>query len=145
MSSAVLTTTGDPAAGGPVIGRFLLRRPDFVVLALALPIFFAAGLPLLSWAAVTIVWVLQFALQAYLDHKVADSTDPKKVLGMLAGGALARAWLVATALLITGLIDRETGLYAILLTMVVFTVYFAAKVMGRLFEESEAVKGAGKQ
>ncbi|MGB0872334.1 MAG: hypothetical protein ACPGWS_03575 [Solirubrobacterales bacterium] len=147
MSSAVLTTTGSAgsgSAGGTVI-RFSLRRPDFVVLAIALPIFLAAGWPVLAWGAVTLVWILQFALQVFLDSRVEGATDPKKVIGILAGGALARAWTVATALLILGLIDRETGVYGVILTMIVFTAYFAARVISRLVEESEAVKGAGKQ
>lgn len=144
MSSAVLTTTGTPEGQAPSFGRFILRRPDFVVLALALPVFIAAGFPIAAWAVVTAVWIAQFALQVYLDHRVATADDPKKVIGLLAGGALGRAWFVATALMVTGLIDRDTGVYAIVLTLVVFTAYFIARVMGRLFEESEAVRSAGE-
>lgn len=146
MSSAVLTTTGSAGSGsaGGTFLRFLLRRPDFIVLAVALPIFLAAGWPVLAWAVVAVVWTLQFALQVFLDTRVEGATDPKKVIGILAGGALARAWSVATALLVLGLIDRDTGVYGVILMMVVFTAYFAARVIGRLFEESEAVKGAGK-
>ncbi|MFY9488245.1 MAG: hypothetical protein WAP35_06065 [Solirubrobacterales bacterium] len=140
MSAAVL----DHAEAGPgrVALRFIARRPDFVVLFIALPVFIAAEWPIVAWGVVTVLWTLQFALQLVLDDRVKKATNPRQVMGLLAGGALARGWSVATALLITGLIDERTGMFAIVLTMIVFTSYFIAKLFSRLFEESEAVNGA---
>jgi len=68
------------------------------------------------------------------------------VIGLLAGGALARGWAVATVLLVLGLVADDAVLYAIVLTMVVFTVYFIAKVFNRLTNESDAVvRAAAKE
>jgi hypothetical protein len=125
-------------------GRFLAHRPDFVILALALPLFLALDWPIAAWGVVTVLWIAQFILQVVLDAKAASSTDPKRVMGLYMAGALARGWGVATALLITGLVDRETGLYAIVLTAVVFTSYFIAKLFGRLFDEADTVTEAQK-
>ena len=131
MSSAAVTVPQTPSPARPSLGLvgFLKIRPDFIVLAGALPVFILAEWPLI---------VIQFLLEA----KVADSDNPRQVIGLLAGGALARAWSVATVLLLLGLFAEDTVLYAIVLTMIVFTVYFVAKVFTRLVGESDAVVNA---
>lgn len=137
-----MTAPGSDGSAARSFGRFLAHRPDFIVLAVALPLFIAFDWPLAAWGIVTVLWIAQFALQVVLDTKAANSTDPKRVMGYYMAGALARGWTVATALLITGLVDRDTGLYAIALTAVVFTSYFIAKLFGRLFDEADTVKEA---
>lgn len=147
MSTAVVTSepqaplAQSPSGSGPLrtLGRFLAVRPDFVLLALALPLFIALSWPIVSWAIVAVLWVGQFVLQVVLDKKAQSSTDPKRVMGYYLAGALGRGWSVATVLLITGLIDQEVGLYAIALTAVIFTAYFVAKLFNRLFEEADNV------
>lgn len=150
MSTAVMSPeapareTRETGATSPArtFGRFLLVRPDFIILALALPLFIALDWPLAAWAIVTVLWTLQFVLQVVLDKKASTSTDPKRVMGYYMAGALGRGWSVATALLITGLIDREVGMFAIALTAVIFTAYFVAKLFGRLFDEADTVSEA---
>ena len=143
MSTAVVNL--QPSTGISPL-KFLKLRPDFVALAIALPIFIAASWPLLAWGVVALVWTAQAVIQIGLDAKVAGSDDPRRVIGLLAGGALARGWAVATVLLILGLVADDAVLYAIVLTMVVFTVYFIAKVFNRLTNESDAVvRAAAKE
>jgi predicted permease len=51
----------------------------------------------------------------------------------IAGGAMARAWFTAIAILIAGLaLGDDVGLSAILLVLVLFTVYFATKTFERM-------------
>lgn len=140
MSSAVMTPENNGVSMSPL--TFFKLRPDFIVLALALPVFLLADWPIIAWATVAVAWTLQTIIQFALEAKVADSDNPRRVIGLLAGGALARAWSVATVLLILGLVAEDSVLYAIVLTMVVFTVYFIAKVFNRLISESDAVVNA---
>lgn len=137
-----MTVEGSEGSAMKSFGRFLLHRPDFVVLAVALPLFLALNWPIAAWGVVTVLWIAQFALQVVLDSKAAASNDPKRVMGYYMAGALGRGWTVATALLITGLVDRETGMYAIALTAVVFTTYFVAKLFNRLFDEADTIAEA---
>ena len=48
----------------------VLRYLDLVVLALALPIFIAAGLPLLGWAGAAGGWLLQRLIQHFIEQYV---------------------------------------------------------------------------
>ena len=45
------------------MGLRILRNLDLVVLALALPVFIAAELPLLGWAAATVAWLASRVVQ----------------------------------------------------------------------------------
>lgn len=142
MSSAVL---GQPAPAAPGTARtavrFLANRPDLVVLPLALPVFLATGLPLLAYAVVAVLWILQVVGQVMIDSQVDRTTDPRRKLVMLAGGSLARAWAVATVLLVLGLNDKDAGLVAVVFTAVLFTFYFAAKVFGRMLNNVDQIGG----
>jgi len=50
-----------------------VRYLDLLLLALALPLFLAAGLPLAGWAVGGGAWVAQRALQEYLDRRARAS------------------------------------------------------------------------
>ncbi|MBI5310469.1 MAG: hypothetical protein HZB14_05520 [Actinobacteria bacterium] len=149
MSAAVLSrrpagNPESPSGAARTALRFFGRRPDFLLLAVALPVFLATELPLAAWAVVAAVWTLQAVLQVAFDAKVASTDNPRRVIALLAGGALVRAWTVATALLITGLLDKDTGLIAVVFTLVLFTLYFAARVFGRLLDDADTVSEAGR-
>jgi hypothetical protein len=141
MSAAAVSAP--PAIGESIspLG-FLKLRPDFIVLVLALPVFVVADWPLVAWATVAVVWTLQAVLQFTLEAKASTATNPSHVIGLLAGSALVRGWSVATGLLILGLLNKDAALYAIVLTLVLFTIYFTARVFTRLMAESDAVAEA---
>jgi Zn-dependent protease with chaperone function len=51
---------------------------------------------------------------------------------------LGRVWLMATTVLLTGLLgEREDGLAAAVLLLVLFTISFAAQGLAHLFEREE--------
>jgi hypothetical protein len=112
----------------------VLRYLDLAVLAVALPVFLAAGLPLLGWAAVTAVWVAQRALQAAIDRRARRATEPGTVAGLLTGSMIARGWLVAGTIFVVGLTEREAGLAGAVLAITVFTAYFMGQMLLRPFE-----------
>jgi hypothetical protein len=110
------------------------RYLDLLLVALALPIFLAAGLPLAGWAVGGGAWVAQRALQEYLDRRASASKDPRTVVGLLAGSMIARGWFVAIAVFLVGLSDNEAGLAAAVFVIALFTVYFTTRMILRPFE-----------
>lgn len=110
------------------------RYLDLLLVALALPIFLAAGLPLAGWAVGGGAWVAQRILQEYLDRRAGASTDPRTVVGLLAGSMIARGWFVAIAVFLVGLSNNEAGLAAAVLVIALFTVYFTVRMILRPFE-----------
>ncbi|MGH2981759.1 MAG: hypothetical protein ACRDKV_06930, partial [Solirubrobacterales bacterium] len=53
-------------------------------------------------------------------------------LGVLAAATLGRVWLVAMAILLVGLAERESGLAAAVLAVLLVTVHLAGMAIGRL-------------
>lgn len=110
----------------------MLAYLDLVVLALALPVFLLAGLSLAGWGVMAVVWLAQRAFGAWLQRRADASDDPRTVVGLVAGGSMARAWLTAIAILTAGLVlGEDAGLAAVLLALVLFTTYFMVRLIGR--------------
>ncbi|MGH2762456.1 MAG: hypothetical protein ACRDLD_07735 [Thermoleophilaceae bacterium] len=112
----------------------MLRYLDLVVMALALPIFIAADLPLAGWGGASGAWLVQRALQAGINRRARASDDPRTVAGLLTGSMIARGWLVAGTVFVIGLTEREAGLTAAILAITLFTFYFSSQMLTRPFE-----------
>ena len=117
---------------------FLLRYLDFAVLLLALPIFVAAGLPLLGWLGAAVGWTLQRVIQHAIEQRARASDDPRTVAGLLTGSMIARGWLVAGSIFVVGLSEREAGLAAAILSITLFTFYFTSQMLTRPFEDRKS-------
>jgi hypothetical protein len=52
----------------------------------------------------------------------------------MAAASLGRAWMMALAVLVVGLGDREAGLAAALFAVALFSAYFAGLAIERLFD-----------
>jgi hypothetical protein len=110
---------------------------DLVLLALALPVFLLAGWPLGGYAVTAAVWLLQRGIQVAASRRAVGAQkrgDRRAALGILAGATLARVWLIALAVLLVGLAEREAGLAAAVLSAALFTVYLVAQFATRLLE-----------
>jgi hypothetical protein len=116
----------------------MLRIVDLAVLAAALPVFVAAELPMFAWAGVTAAWVLQRGAQAFFLRRAEESGNPRLAFGLLSASLLARVWFLALAVLAIGLIDRDAGLPAAVLTAVTFQVWFTALMVSRSLEGDPA-------
>ncbi len=119
-----------------------VRYADLFVLALALPAFLIAGWPMLGYAVIGGVWLIQrgvqFAAERHIKRALAEG-NRRSAMGVLAGSILCRVWLVTLAiLLVGGLFEREDGLAAALLSFVLVTVSLAGQAIGRLMEPEEA-------
>jgi hypothetical protein len=116
----------------------MLRYADLVVLAAALPVFLATGLPLFAWAGATAAWLLQRGLHTFLLGRAKASDNPRAAVGLMGASILGRVWFLALAVLCIGLIDRESGLPAAVLTLVAFQLWFTALFVSRSLEGDTA-------
>lgn len=113
---------------------------DLIVLAAALAVFLLGGLPLLGYAVGAAAWLVQRAIQMFVASRAKDELkagNRQRAMGIVAMTTLGRVWLMATAVLLVGLAEREAGLAAAVLVAVLFTVSFAAQGISHLFGEPE--------
>ena len=113
----------------------MTRYLDLALLALALPVFLAADLPLLGWAGAAFGWLTQRGIQVLIERRARASDDPRTVAGLLAASMIARGWIIAGSIFAVGLSEREAGLSAAILSITLFTFYFTGQLIGRPFEE----------
>jgi hypothetical protein len=107
-----------------------LRNADLLILAIALAVFLAAGLPILGWVTAAGIWAIWRGIEWWTERKLAGERDPKRLAGIAAGSLIGRGWLLGLILLGAGLAtDREVGLSAALLVLALFTVHFTFKLM----------------
>ena len=109
-----------------------VRNLDLALLALALPIFAVAGLPLLGWLTAAVIWLLWRGIGEWSDRRAASETDPRKTAGIAAGSMIGRGWLLGLILLGVGLAGGDdVGLSAAVLALALFTVHFTLKLILR--------------
>jgi hypothetical protein len=130
LSTLAVEGSGDLRGGSTAVA--VLRYADLILLALALPIFLIAGLPMLGYAVLAGVWIAQ----RYANHvarrraeRLLGEGNRKSALGTIAWTSLGRAWFVAATVLVTGLIEREAGLAAGVLAAVLFSFYLAGEAL----------------
>jgi hypothetical protein len=111
-----------------------LRYLDFAVLALALPVFLAAGLALLGWGALAAAWLAQRGIHALVTRRARDAQDPRGATALLAASMFGRIWLVALAIFAAGMVEREAGLSAAVLAIALMTTYLIGVMTTRPFE-----------
>jgi hypothetical protein len=113
---------------------------DLLLLAVALAVFLIGGFPLLGYAVGAGSWLVQRGIEVLATRRAnaeLAAGNRQKAMGIVAATTLGRVWLMATAVLLVGLAEREAGLSAALLVLVLFTVGFAAKGLAHLFGEPE--------
>jgi hypothetical protein len=113
----------------------VLRNLDLVLLALALPVFVVAGLPLLGYATALVIWLMWRAIGAYAERKAREATDLARVAAITSGSVIGRGWLLGLTLVGAGLAaGDDVGLSAALLCVVLFTVSFTTRLVVRPIE-----------
>jgi uncharacterized membrane protein YkgB len=117
---------------------------DLLLLAVALAVFLLGGLPLLGYAVGAVAWLVQRAIQMVAvkrSQAELKAGNRQKAMGIVAATTLGRVWLMATAVLLVGLAEREAGLSAAILVLVLFTVSFAVQGFSHLFGEQPEGQG----
>ncbi|HEV2789681.1 MAG TPA: hypothetical protein VGV69_00090 [Solirubrobacterales bacterium] len=118
---------------------------DLLALVAALAVFLLGGFPLLGYAAAAAVWLTQRGIQVLAQRRMRQELaagNRQKAMGFVAGSTLGRVWLMATAVLLVGIADRESGLAAAILLMALFTISFAAQGLVHLFDDQPEGQGA---
>jgi len=116
---------------------------DLVVLAASLAVFLLGGLPMLGFAVGAAAWLAQRGIQVLAGRRAKAELAAgrrQRAMGTIAATTLGRVWLMAFAVLLAGLAEREAGLAAAILVAALFTVSFAAQGIAHLFDEPEAGK-----
>lgn len=116
---------------------------DLLVLAAGLAVFLLGGLPMLGFAAGAGVWLVQRGIQVLAERRAnreLAAGNRQRAMATVAVSTLGRVGLMATAVLLAGIVEREAGLTSALLVLVLFTVSFAAQGIAHLFDEPEAGK-----
>lgn len=111
------------------------RNLDLLLLALALPVFVVADLPLAGWGAAVGIWSMWRAVGAFTDRKAAAATTPRDLVGITTGSMIGRGWIMGLSLLGVGLAaGDDVGLSAAVLCVILFTTAFATKLIVRPFD-----------
>jgi len=122
------------------------KHVDLLVLATALAVFAIGGLPLLGYGFAAVAWLLQRGIQVLAGRRVVAeiaARNRQRAMGLVAGTTLGRVWLMVTAALLAGVVDREAGLAAAVLLAVLFTVSFVGGGIAHMFEaDSGEAQGA---
>jgi uncharacterized membrane protein YkgB len=119
---------------------FALRYGDLVLLTVALPAFIIAGWPLLGYVVAAAAWLVQRGIQLAATRRAARAMaggERRTAMGTMAAATLGRVWLIALAVLIVGLVQREAGLAAALLSVALFTLSFGGRVLDQLLYPEE--------
>ena len=110
----------------------LARWADLILLAVALPVFLVADLPIAAYMAVAAAWLAQRAVQHWAATRVAQASKRTSALRLIAGTFMARLWLVTIAILLVGVLgDDEAGLSAAVLAAALVTANLAGEALMR--------------
>ncbi len=98
---------------------------------------------MLGFAAGAGVWLLQRGIQVLAERRAnreLAAGNRQRAMATVAVSTLGRVGLMATAVLLAGIAEREAGLTSAILVLVLFTVSFAAQGIAHLFDEPQAGK-----
>jgi hypothetical protein len=109
----------------------LIKYLDLVLLAIALPVFLIAGLPVLGWAGAAIGWTGQRLIQRVIETKAARTDDTRGFFQLMAGSIIGRSWFLVISIITVGLIEQQAGLTAAVLSAIVFTCYLVVTLVTR--------------
>lgn len=113
---------------------------DLLILVLALPVFVLADLNLAGYAVAAVVWIVQRGIQVWAEREAKTKLaagERTRAMGAVAATSLARPWLMAAVVLATCIVDREVGLQAAALLVVLFTVNLAARGLAFLLGKTD--------
>jgi hypothetical protein len=116
------------------------KHVDLLALAVALAVFVIGGFPLLGYAVGAGAWLAQRGIQVFAGRRAASDLaagNRQRAMGTIAISTLGRVWLMAGAVLVVGLAEREAGLAAALLVAALFTLSLAAQGIAHLFQGPE--------
>ena len=119
----------------------LLRYLDVVLLAVATPVALALGAPTLGYAIGAGAWLLQRIIAEADRRWIKNTKTPRAQLGLNLFEAFGRIWLLAGAIVLSGVVGgRADGLTAALVIFGAYSVAFAIRVLS-----GKATSSAGRE
>ena len=121
----------------PVPGRLVPALAGSAVVALALPLFVAAGWPLRGWLLAATLW-LAGQLFALLLTRLPLGTGNLAAAGMRGIGTSFRALLIGIPLVAVTIADERVGMAAAAVYVLAFTVELAVSLVEYFGQEARA-------
>jgi len=121
----------------PVPGRLVPALAGTLVIALALPVFAAAGWPLKGWVLAATLWVAGQAFAWLLTRLPLDAGN-LAAAGMRGIGTSFRAMAIGIPLVVVAVADERVGIAAALLYAFAFTVELAVSLVTYFGSEARA-------
>lgn len=114
----------------------MLRNLDLLALLVALPVFIVVGAPIAGYLAAGAAWVIGrigMELAARRRAQALRERNRNAALGVTAFATMGRVWLLAGAILLVGLLaERDAGLAAAVLALVLVTFHLCAQFADHL-------------
>jgi len=114
-----------------------LANLDLIALAIALPVFIVAGFSIAGYIVAAVTWMLVRFAHTYAERLAKKNLAAGKrntAMGAVAATSLGSAWIMAIVVLVAGVIDRDVGLSAAILLVIVFTLNMASRGLVHLFK-----------
>ena len=121
----------------PVPGRLVPALAGSAVVALALPVFVAAGWPLRGWLLAATLWAAG-ELFALLLARLPLGTGNLAAAGMRGIGTSSRALLIGIPLVAVTIADESVGLAAAIVYALAFSVELAVSLVEYFGQEARA-------
>lgn len=108
-----------------------LRNLDLLVLLLALPVFILVDAPIEGYLATAAAWIAgRIGMEIAIRRRTQALRENNRrgAMGITAFATMGRVWLLAGAILLVGLLgEREAGLAAAVLALVLVTFHVIAQ------------------
>lgn len=136
----VSTATASPGGGltsttnqrGVSTAMFGVQWLDVILLVASAPFVLLFHLPVIGYLVGLCTWVFQRIIADLVAARASKAAQIREFIGLTLGSTLARAWLVALAILGVGLTaGRSDGLAAGLCILSAFSVYFLLSIVTR--------------
>ena len=121
----------------PVPGRLVPALAGSAVVALALPVFLAAGWPLRGWLLAATLWIAG-ELFALLLARLPLGTGNLAAAGMRGIGTSSRALLIGIPLVAVTIADEGVGLAAAIVYALAFSIELAVSLVEYFGQEARA-------
>jgi hypothetical protein len=119
------------------------KHVDLLVLAAAAVVFVIAGFPLLGYAAAAVAWLAQRGVQMLAQRRSNEALkagNRQRAMGIIGATTLGRVWLMATIVLVVGIIENDAGLSSAVLLAALFTISMGSSGIAYLLEPEQKVQ-----
>jgi hypothetical protein len=116
------------------------KHVDLIVLAAAAVVFAVCGFSLLGYVTAAVAWLAQRGVQMLAQRRSNEALragNRQRAMGIIAATTLGRVWLMATIVLVVGLIENSAGLASAVLLAALFTISMGASGFAYLLEPEE--------